>query len=249
MRLNSLSHSALVVVLLLGSLSLTSCNNNKSEAPSDDPSSQNIGPKEGEIGPLPPHEASLPKGDVSYKRYALKQAHIHYETSGFRRGTEDLYFTDYGMREARHVNVENLTEEGIRPEKVVVVSFGSDMRMANLTNSMGTWMKEPVVDSLLHVSKVDPPGVISDSILSKMQYKKQGTSTILGRPVTIWFEPTSGTTLHTWEGLVLKQEVKNPQHQHVVEAVSIDTAMPPAEVFVVPDTIKYMKVDPRAPRR
>jgi hypothetical protein len=191
----------------------------------------------------------MPKGDIAYKRYAIRQAHIHYETSGFRRGTEDLYFTDHGMREARHVNVENLTEQGIRPERVVVVSFGSDMRMANLTNGVGTRMKEPVVDSLLQLSKVDPPGVISDSILSKMRYKKQGTGTILGRPVTVWFEPTSGTTLHTWQGLVLKQEVKNPQHQHVVEAVSIDTTMPPAEVFVLPDTINYVTVDPRAPRR
>jgi hypothetical protein len=250
MRSNSLSSVILAAALFFSSFGIASCNNNKSEAPSGDPSSDvSTSDANNPDAPLPPHESALPAGNIAYKRYTLKQGHIHYETSGFRRGVEDLYFTDYGRREARYVNIENLTEQGVRPEKMVVVTIGPEMRVANLTAGTGTRMREPVVDSLFRLTKVDPPGVISDSILSKMQYKKQGAGTLLGKPVTIWFEGSTGTTLYTWEGLVLKQDVKNPQHQHTVEAVSIDSSMPAPEIFRVPDTIKYVTVDPRGPRQ
>lgn len=243
MRSHSLKKFGPITALLCLALGASSCSNQKADDPSVQSGSESMA---SDTGKLQPHEASLPKGEVRYKRYPLRQAHIHYESSGFRRGTEDLYFTDFGIREARHMNLENLTPEGIRPERAMIVTIGSDMRMADLENKRGTRMKEPVADSLIRLQVVDPPGVISDTILSRMRYTKQGTGTVLDRPVTIWFEPTSGTTLHVWDGLVLKQEVKNPQHQHVVVAVSIDTTTPPESAFQVPDTIEYMLVDPRA---
>jgi hypothetical protein len=188
-------------------------------------------------------------GDTVYKRYGLKQAHIHYESSGWRRGTEDLYFTDWGRREARYTDAELLLDKGVQPEKTITVTIGSEMKRADLRAQGGVSRRDPFVDSLIKLREVDPPSVISDKVLTKLRYTQVGTGTHLGKPVTIWHEQTSGTTLHTWEGMVLKQEVKTPQHNQVVEAVSIDTVSPIPDSVFTPPPYDYPPAPEGRPRR
>jgi hypothetical protein len=202
-------------ILVLGLLATASCGK-----PGEEPANTNNSPV---------------SGDTAYKRYGLKQAHIHYESSGFRRGTEDLYFTDWGRREARYTDAEVLLEKGIQPEKTVTITIGSDVKRADFRVQGGVSRKDVFVDSLMRLKEVDPPSVISDKVLTKLRYTKTGTSTHLGKPVAIWHEQSTGTTLYTWEGMVLKQEVNSPQHQQVVQAVSIDTVNPiPDSIFTAP---------------
>jgi hypothetical protein len=206
---------------LLGSLSamlvLASCDN-----------------KQADSGPADPN------ADTPYKRYGVQQAHVRYEASGHRRGTEELYFVNHGRREARIVNVENLTEQGARPERSVAVSHGSDMRIADMIMRRGTRLMEPVVDSLMRLEKVDPPTVISDNVLKRMGLVKKGTGEVLGYPVTVWYNPNSGMELSTWNGIVLKQEINRPEYNHLVVAVSIDTVGPiPDSIFTPPAGIEF----------
>lgn len=234
MRLFSLAQ----LTLLGAALALSSCNNKQEGAPTTDATNTTDGgsPSSDAIaqGSAPPTSTS------PYKRYGVPRAHIHYEVSGYRRGQEDLYFDNWGRKEARYINVEDLMEQGVRPVKTTIVTNGSYMQMANLLENRGTYMTERVVDSLMHQSNVDAPDVISDTIMSRMGYKRQGDSTVLGLPTSVWFESTSGTKLYTWQGMVLKQEVNNPQHHHVTVAVSIDTTSTiPDSIFVAPKSITY----------
>jgi hypothetical protein len=159
---------------------------------------------------------------------------------------EELFFDNWGLREARHINVEILTEQGVRPDKTIIVTNGSHMKMANLVLKRGNTMTEPSVDSLMRAPNVDPPEVISDTILSRMRYVRQGTSTVLDKPTTIWMDQNTGTKLYTWRGIVLKQEVTNPEFKQTVVAISIDTTNAiPDSIFVAPNSVPYSPVPTR----
>jgi hypothetical protein len=243
MRSYSLAH----VFLIVAAISLSSCENKKADAPATEPTAQ--------TETTTSHATPSGGGDVApttsspYKRYAMERAHIHYEVSGFRRGVEDLYFENWGKKEARYINVENITEQGVRPDKTVIVTDGAHMKIANITGGQGTEMTEPSVDSMMHDPNVDSPEAISDSILSGMHYVRQGQETVLGRTTNVWFEQSTGTKLYTWKGIVLKQEVKNPQQQHTVVATSIDTTSDiPDSIFVAPTSVPYSVLPPRPKR-
>jgi hypothetical protein len=242
MRLFSLAQ----VVLLGAAITLASCENKQSQT-ADQPASGTTSTSQTEqtsgSGSLSENTATS-----SYKRYALNKAHIKYEVSGWRRGKEELYFDNWGKREARYINVENLTDQGVRPDRTVIVTNGAKMMIANLVQNQGTTMTEPAVDSLMRTPNVDSPEAISDSILSRMHYVRQGTAEVLGQPTVVWFEQSSGTKLYTWRGIVLKQEVKNPQANHTVVAVSIDTTSAIADsMFAAPKGVQYMPL-PQRPR-
>ena len=241
MRLLSLAQLA----LLGTALTLASCENKQADSPSTESSSAE------EQVQLTREEALArgsvpPSSESPYKRYGIQRAHVHYEVSGFRRGVEDLYFDNWGRKEARHINVEDLTEQGTRPAKNIIVTNGSYMQMADLIAARGNFMTEPVVDSLMKLKQVDPAEVISDSIMSRLGYKRQGEAPILGIQTNVWHEVTTGTTLYAWKGIVLKQEVKTPQHHHMVVAVSIDTTSPiPDSTFMAQKGIEYSPMPPR----
>jgi hypothetical protein len=239
------------VVAFAIAISLSSCENKKTDAPGAETTTQSeTSTTNTTIQPTPRATGDVaPSASAPYKRYAMDRAHIHYEVSGFRRGVEDLYFENWGKKEARYINVENITEKGVRPDKTVIVTNGSHMMIANLSGGQGTEMTEPSVDSMMRSPNVDSPEAISDSILSKMHYVRQGQETVLGKTTNVWFEQSTGTKLFTWKGIVLKQEVKNPQHQHTVIATSIDTTMDiPDSIFIAPSTVQYMPVPSRPGR-
>ncbi len=240
MRLFSLAQFA----LLGATLTLSACADKQADTPATestpDPSAALSAQEAAAMGNVPPSSTS------PYKRYGIQRAQIKYEVSGFRRGVEALYFDNWGRQEARHINVEDITPQAIRPAKNVIVTNGSYMQMADLVGGNGSFMIEKVVDSLLKLSKVDPPEVISDSIMTRMGYKRIGDSSILGKPTSVWYEAMTGTKLYSWAGVVLKQEVKNAQHQQTVLAISIDTATPIHDsIFTAPKGIEFKPMPPR----
>jgi hypothetical protein len=195
---------------------------------------------------------STARRDTSYKRYSVLQGHIHYESKGFRRGTEDLYWTNWGRLEARHSNAELLTPKEVQPQKMVTINNGAYVTVADLARRGGYQFREPFLDSLMRLENAPPPEVTSVEVLQRMKYVKQGQDTILGLIADVWGEASTGTRLSLWRGIVLRQRVNVPDgsHRHEVVAVSIDTVNPPdPSKFATPEGIKYSDQRPGPPRR
>jgi hypothetical protein len=161
-----------------------------------------------------------------YQRYSVRQAHIHYVYSGDMRGTEDLYFTDYGKREARHSSYDVLTPQEVKPLRKIQIADGARVYIVDVMAGKAMAKDDKFIDSLLNLKEADPPEVIAEQYLRKGGFENIGTGSILGYPTTRWRQKNTGTILDMWGGVILRREVVQ-QGAHVIEATQIDTTNPP----------------------
>lgn len=179
-----------------------------------------------------------------YKRYVVNQAHVHYEYSGDMRGSEDLYFTDYGRREARHSSYDVLTPQEVKPLRKIVISDGPNVTIVDVMAGKGVVQKDKFMDSLFSLKEADPPVVIAEHYLRKGGFENIGAGSVLGYPTTRWRQKATGTTLDMWGGIILRREVFQ-QGSHVIEAKSIDTTNPPDPSKLVPPAGIVLQDAPR----
>jgi len=168
---------------------------------------------------------SGPNPHSSFHRYGIEKAHIHYEYSGNRRGSEDLYFTNYGAREAIVARYEQLGERAIRSvDELNIFRYGHMYNILPLTGT-GIHVVDPALDSLY---SIEGPAVPStDTFFSNkmkgMSFRPVGTDTLAGRTATIWELIQSPLRIWTWRGLLLKRFVNDPNNSYTMTAVSFDT--------------------------
>jgi len=175
-----------------------------------------------------------------FHRYPIEHIHVHYIYSGLGRGTEDLYFDQYGRRETKYVNWEHIEEKALRPMIRLTISVGPDIYTCLLDRGEGTHWKDPQLDSLFHLSaaNIPSPEKITQTILSE-KGKLVGQDTVLGLKADIWKITGTPLELYIWKGVLLKRASVAAGDTVVVTAVSIDTVRRPNEsAFVVPGGIK-----------
>ena len=174
---------------------------------------------------------------VSLKPYGLKSGIIEYSYSGDKVGKGTLWFDDYGMKSAMFMDAIQQGEK----QKGWVVTFGDYQYMWDPDDpTEGMKLKNPIINWIKESSKGDVES-FSESMYSKMGFKKAPDETFLGKPCSS-MKGDMGKVL-TWNGILMfldMQVMGTGSHQEVTK---IQTNVPvDAKYFVIPKNIKFSEM-------
>ena len=175
--------------------------------------------------------------EVSLKPYGLKSGIIEYSYSGDRVGKGTLYFDDYGMKSAMF---SDAVQDGEK-QKGWVVTFGDYQYMWDPDDpNEGMKLKNPIITWIAESSKGDVES-FSESMYSKMGFKRAPDETFLGKPCKA-MKGDMGKIL-TWNGILMLMDMKvmgSGSHQEVTK---IQTNVPvDAKYFVLPKNTEFSEL-------
>lgn len=140
--------------------------------------------------------------DTGFKRYNVKSGIVVYQLSGMQKGTETLYWDDYGKREARYT------------ESTISI-FGMKKTTKQLTILDGEWsytvnydektVTKTSVEHLKQIAKGNNLLIAGEDFLEK-NGEKTGEETILDKKCDIWDLSDYSTKLWIWNSIPLKSE-------------------------------------------
>lgn len=183
--------------------------------------------------------ASAAAQDGDFKPYGVESGIVEYTFTGGIEGTENIYFKDFGRREARYVDYVFTSFGNIEKREVVIID-GPDQYTFDLIEEKGA--KQPYI-ILAKVRKSENP--IDESLPGFEQYaqadgmKRVGSGEVLGKPTNMW-EDRDGAEYHIWNGIPLKvTSYHDGEVAFVFEAQTIDIGADiPEEKLAFPEGIE-----------
>jgi hypothetical protein len=165
---------------------------------------------------------------ATFHRYGIEHGHIHSEYSGYARGPEDLYFDQYGGREARVSDFEHLDEDKFSPIHVTKIQINSDVWILQDDKHTGTHFFNAHFDSLMAADADSnlTPEKASSNLLESQHASLIGTDTVLGLHCDIWKLAKEDKKMYIYKGLLLKTESRRGEEYAIASATSIDTTSP-----------------------
>jgi len=138
-----------------------------------------------------------------YKRYQYKSGEIHYKVSGMMNGTEDVYFTDYGMKEAK-IDKTTMEMMGIKQnQNQKTILDGNTTYAIDYDKRTVTKMETPMLSMFPKGTDLTKGG---EEMMTNMGGKKVGTGTILGKNCDIWEIQNLGSKIWIWNSIPMKTE-------------------------------------------
>jgi hypothetical protein len=172
---------------------------------------------------------SLSGQEITLKPYGIKSGIIEYTYSGDKTGKGTLYFDDYGLKTAMYMDA---VEDGEK-QNGLVVTFGDYQYMWDPDNpAEGMKLKNPLISWMSEASNGDIES-FSESMFSKMGFKKAPDETFLGKPCRV-MKGEMGKVL-TWNGILMMLDMKVMTSGSHQEATNIQTNIPvDPKHFIVP---------------
>lgn len=162
------------------------------------------------------------------KKYDVKEGHIKYKLTGFREGTKDVYFVDYGRKELVETHVE--TKMGgmeLPPEDSIVLNADWKVRSYDLNTKEGTIMDLP--EELAGITEEQ-----AEQMKQALGEDTDETKTIAGKTCTIF--RSFGGDICFWEKIPLSSVVgqEGSPSFFTEEAVEINIGPVPAAKMKFP---------------
>ena len=179
-----------------------------------------------------------------YKRYSLKSGIVKYTIDGMQKGSAELYFDNWGMKEATYEN-SVIEMYGIKQESETVNYLdGYWQYNVDKQSNTGTKTKNTVLESIVENSEDGDLVVIGQQMFTNMGGKKIGSGEVIGKPCEIWELESVGTKVWVWENIPLKTETNMMGMTLVREATSIETdADIPEGKLDIPTDIEFNEID------
>lgn len=173
--------------------------------------------------------------EASLKRYQIASAIVEYTLSGAQSGTETLYFTDYGMREAKYtrseIKVASITQKSNR----VVIMEGATTYNIDLDAKIGTKIENPLFKKFEGQDATE----LGEKMLRDMGGQKIGTESFLGKTCEVWEVKKLGSKMWMWSGIPLKTETNFGGMQMFITATKLEpNASIPPEKLAIPAGVK-----------
>lgn len=179
----------------------------------------------------------------TYKRYLVKSGILEFEYSGATKGTETLYFDDYGMKEMKLQNLETTMLGITQKTNTITITDHEFIYNIDLNEKSGSKMINPMLQ-FIEMSKADQKKLekIGEDILKEMGGKKTGTDTILGKKCDIW--EVMGSKSWVWNYIPLKTEIDmlGVKTTMLVKSIKTDVKIP-ADKFKVPEGINVLEIE------
>lgn len=171
------------------------------------------------------------------KRYLVKSGIVEYTLSGTRKGTETIYFDNWGMREAKHTKAEMSMMGITQTQNTLGIIDGAYTYNIDLDTKTGTKMETPMLKELAANTKdLTEAG---EKMMKNMGGVKIGTEVILGKSCDVWEIKNMKSKTWVWKGVPLKTHVNMPSMEMTIMATKIDEgASIAADKFAIPPDVK-----------
>ena len=179
--------------------------------------------------------ARLAQAGTGIKRYQIASAIVEYTLSGTPNGTEILYFTDYGMREAKYSHTEIKVGNFSQKTNRVTILEGATTYTIDLDHNTGTKIENPFYKKF----EGQDATVVGERMLRDMGGQKIGTESFLGKMCEVWEIQKLGSKTWVWSGIPLKNETRFAGIQSFIVATKIEpNAQVPPEKLALPAGVK-----------
>ncbi len=178
-----------------------------------------------------------------FHRYPVEHGHVHYLYSGLGRGYEDLYFDQYGTREAKIANWEHIEDQGLRKSATLNLTLGADVYTCQLDRNAGVHFKDAELDSLFHLSAAETPTAdAAAKIYLERRAHLIGQDTVMGLRSNVWAVNEAPIKLSIWNGILLKRITMPAGDTVIMTADMVDTTTPADHAaFRIPPSIKIQE--------
>lgn len=172
------------------------------------------------------------QASVGIKRYQIASGMVEYTLSGAQNGTEILYFTDYGMREAKYSHTEIKVGTFTQKTNRVTILEGATIYTIDLDNNTGTKIENPFYKKFEGQDATE----VGERMLRDMGGQKIGTESFLGKMCEVWEIQKLGSKMWVWSGIPLKNETRFAGMQSFVVATKLEpnAQIPPAKLALPP---------------
>ncbi len=155
---------------------------------------------------------------VGLKRYQIASAIVEYTLSGAQTGTETLYFTEYGMREAKYTRSELKVGGFSQKTNRVTILEGATTYNIDLETKTGTKLENPFFKKFEGKDATEA----GEKMLRDMGGEKIGVESFLGKMCDVWEVKKLGSKMWVWSGIPLKTETKFAGVQIIIAATKLE---------------------------
>lgn len=171
-----------------------------------------------------------------FKKYPFKSGIIEYKIEGKTKGTEIMYWDDYGAKEL-HVRDTETKTFGQVDKSVEYMLYQGDYQYSwQEGQERGSKLENPVLSSW----KENPDMTwdeLCNNLFTNLGYEKIGTETVAGKKCDVWKGMSKSWI---WKGLTIKTYAKMLGIKVDQTATKIDTdASVAASKFEIPQNIKF----------
>ncbi len=187
---------------------------------------------------------SLSAQTKEFRRYSMKSGVVKYEISGMQNGTAELFFDDFGMREATYENAV-IEMYGIKQEsKSINYLQGYWQYNIDQISNSATKTKNTILESIVENSEDGDLVVIGQEMFISMGGKLIGEEDVIGKPCEIWELKSMGTKVWVWENVPLKTETNMMGISILRIATSVEkNADVQASKLEIPSDIEFQEID------
>jgi len=170
------------------------------------------------------------------KRYQIKSGVVEYTLSGTRKGTETIYFDNWGMREAKFTKAEMSMMGFTQKQNTLTLLDGETTYNIDLDTKTGTKMETPMLKELAANNKdLTEAG---EKMMKSMGGVKIGTEVVLGKTCNVWEIRNMKSKTWVWKGVPLKTQVSMPSMEMTITATKFDEgAAIAADKFKIPSDV------------
>ncbi|MEN8137862.1 MAG: hypothetical protein ABFR62_05470 [Bacteroidota bacterium] len=176
-----------------------------------------------------------------FKRYHIKSGKVVYKYEGKASGTKELYFDNWGMKEAQ---LDNMTIEvyGMTQKtNNLVILDNKEVSVINL-NTKKAYKSDS--NEILKLQKINPEekdlAKLSEQMLKDAGGNKLPNENFLGKDCDVW--DIHGVKQYSWKGIPLKIEITIMGMDIKMTATEISTDINiPSSKFEVPKGVVFEK--------
>jgi hypothetical protein len=170
------------------------------------------------------------------KRYQIKSGIVQYTLSGARKGTETVYFENWGMREAKYTQAEMSMMGITQKQNTLTLLDGETTYNIDLDTKTGTKMETPMLKELAANNKdLTDAG---EKMMKSMGGAKIGTEAVLGKTCDVWEIKNMQSKTWVWKNVPLKTQVNMANMQMIITATKFEEgASIPTDKLKVPSDV------------
>jgi len=148
------------------------------------------------------------RAEAAQNRYKLKSGYIKYQLDGQNKGTEELYWDNFGQNEARYTNI-SMTVFGMAQTTNSIYIIDGDWAYSvdGQTNTATKINYTAMMTKMKGGDNTQKPMDFSEEMIQAFGGVKAGTEKILGKTATIYNLANMGDyRVWLWKGVPLKSE-------------------------------------------
>jgi len=173
-------------------------------------------------------------------RYQIEKGHISYIYDGVQKGTEEVYFSDYGMVEIKFTETVRDNPFSGTEEKISLITFMKDSAICVVDKT--TMNARKIDNSLLFESAEESESLDLNEVAENMYRDRGGfienQEIIAGVECDRWLIESTKTREWRHRGIMLKTDIELPRNFVKVEATAIDTVSSlPENIFDLPENV------------